>query len=292
MRCPFTKTKISTQTKPHQTQTQHTHRHILTMTISAQQLEKFNNLVASSIDDQSEFFLKSFIFALEENWKEVPQIATKFKKTLTEAGESGEQMNEATAASFLQANGRTRTALQRRDEIRDIDLDDNKQISFIEYLLLHYKGMILSEYYKRMEQTPTENLENFAIGVTGVGEKLLDELFTLPVGLDPALERAIEEFTATKKARETRLKDLEAKASQGGVKGIAAKNEIAQMASEDVTEMNRMEISLNSAKKRGAKQSGEVALAEKKKVEEEEQKKKLEDGRNAMKNRAALWESK
>ncbi|MNL86369.1 hypothetical protein D3C87_2150480 [compost metagenome] len=53
-----------------------------------------------------------------------------------------------------------------------------------------------------------------------------------------------------------------------------------------------MEISLNSAKKRGAKQSGEVALAEKKKVEEEEQKKKLEDGRNAMKNRAALWESK
>lgn len=262
------------------------------MTISASLLQKFNALVESSVDDQAEFFLKSFIFALEDNWKEVPELSTKFKKALQGAGESGDQMNEATAASFLQANGRTRTALQRRDEIRDIDLDDNKMISFIEYLLLHYKHMILSEYYKRMEQTPIEPLDNFGIGVVGVGEKLLDELFTLPVGLDPALERAIEEFTATKKAREARLKDLEEKANQGGVKGFAAKNEIAQMESEDKTEMNRMEISLNAAKKRGAKQSGEVALAEKKKLEEEAEKKRLEDGRAAMKNRAALWEGK
>jgi hypothetical protein len=254
--------------------------------------EKFNKLVASHVDEQAEFFLKSFIFALDDKWKEVPELAKKFTKMLQESGESSDQMNEATAANFLQHNGRTRTAIQRREEIRDIDLDDNKKISFIEYLLLHFKGMILDEYYKRKGETPTEDISNFAIGVTGVGDKLMDELFTLPVGLDPELERAIEEFTATKRAREDRLKGLESKAQQGGVKGIAAANEIKQMESEDSTEMNRMEISLNSAKKRGAKQSGAAALEEKKKREEEEEKKKLEEGRQKMKNIASRWESK
>ena len=34
---------------------------------------------------------------------------------------------------------RERTALQRKEEIKDIDLDFNDRICFIEYLLLHYK---------------------------------------------------------------------------------------------------------------------------------------------------------
>lgn len=253
-------------------------------------IEKFKDLVAESIDGQAEFFLKSFIFALEDNWKEVPQLSTKFKKALLESGSTKSEMDEALAAGFLQANGRTRTAIQRRDEIRDIDLDDNKMISFIEYLLLHFKGMVLSEYYKRHGETPKENLSNHAIGVTGVGEKLLEELFTLPVGLDPQLEKAIEEFTATKRARENKLKELSEKAKQGGVKGIAAQNEIAQMDSQDQTEMNRMELSLNASKKRSMKNSGEAVLNERKKQEEEEKKRKLEEGRTAMKNRAAMWE--
>ena len=49
---------------------------------------------------------------------------------------------------------------------------------------------------------------------------LLDELFTLPVGLDPELERAIEEFTAKKKQRESKMKDLNERAAAGGVKGL------------------------------------------------------------------------
>lgn len=85
-----------------------------------------------------------------------------------------------------------RTAQQRKDEIRDIDLDQNDRIAYIEYLLLHYKGMILTEYYKRTKENPPHTLENNCIGVTGVGNQLLDELFTLPIGLDPELVKAIE----------------------------------------------------------------------------------------------------
>jgi hypothetical protein len=46
------------------------------------------------------------------------------------------------AADFLQKHGKERTAIQRGQEIKDIDLDNNSRIAFIEYLLLHYKVII------------------------------------------------------------------------------------------------------------------------------------------------------
>ena len=40
---------------------------------------------------------------------------------------------------------------------------------------------------------------------------------------------AIEEFTAKKREKEHKVKDLEAKAAAGGVKGAAATNELSQL---------------------------------------------------------------
>jgi hypothetical protein len=226
--------------------------------------QKFKELCSQSIDDQMEFFLKSFIFALEDNWKDVVKLSKEYQKYIERGGEGKDDLNPVQAADFLQKNGLERTAQQRREEIRDIDLDKNDRISFIEYLLLHYKAMILAEYYKRTGEPIKEDLSRGGIGITGVGAKLLDELFTLPIGLDPELEKAIEEFTAQKKARENKIKELQVKASQGGVKGKAAENEIKQIEAEDTTNLNRLEITLNAAKKRAAKASGEVALKQKK----------------------------
>ena len=51
--------------------------------------------------------------------------------------------------------------------------------------------MILTEYYKRHNKKPDEDLSNDAVGVVNVGDKLLEELFTMPLGLDPALEKVL-----------------------------------------------------------------------------------------------------
>jgi len=236
--------------------------------------------------------LKSFIFALDEDWKVVVELSRKYRKYLLDSGMGDTELNPIQAADFLQKNGLERTALQRKEEVKDIDLDNNGLIAFIEYLLLHFKAMILEEYYKRTGDICKDDLSKGAIGVTGVGHKLLDELFTLPLGLDPALEKAIEEFTQQKKSRESKLRELEEKVAQGGVKGLASKNEIEQMEKQDMTEMNRIEITLNAAKKKSSKQSGEMALKEKKKTQEEEEKKKLDDGRNKIKGIASNWENK
>lgn len=255
-------------------------------------LNKFLDLVTKPADVQGEFFLKSFIFALGDNWKDIPRMATEYSKYLQQTGEGKPDLNAAQASDFLQKHGKTRTAIQRRDELKDIDLDKNDRICYIEYLLLAYKKMILEEYYKRTGEHCPHDLSNDGIGVTGVGAQLLDELFTMPEGLDPALAKAIEDFTASKRARESKMKDLEDTAAKGGVKGLTAKNELEQMKAADTTEMNRIEITLNAAKKRASKNSGEQALAEKKKAEEAEKQKKLQDGRNKLKNIAAAFEQK
>jgi len=72
----------------------------------------------------------------------------------------------------------------------------------------------------------------------------------LPTNLDPQLEKAIEEFTQKKREAEKKRVELENKAAQGGVKGLAAKNEIEQLDVADKTELNKVEITLNAAKKK------------------------------------------
>jgi hypothetical protein len=152
-------------------------------------------------------------------------MVTEYNRYLQQTGEGKADLNAAQASDFLQKHGKTRTAVERREELKDvrnsrtrnlrhseivayvfadtlfcpqIDLDKNDRICFIEYLLLAYKKMILEEYYKRTGEKCPHDLGNDAVGVTGVGAQLLDELFTLPEGLDPALAKAIEDFTASK----------------------------------------------------------------------------------------------
>lgn len=253
--------------------------------------ERFAELTASDIESQVEFFLKSFIFDLGDDWGQVNVLAKKFTEYLNEKAEKHD-LDAGQAADFLQRMGRTRTAMQRRSELADVDLDKNDKICFIEYLLLHYKIMILKAYFARHKMDPTVSMENDGVGLTGVGPFLLEELFTVPVGCDPAVLQAIEEFMAKQRQRNTLVKELQAKVAQGGVKGLAAKNELFQLDSQDKTEMNRVELTLSAAKRRSSKNSGEVALAKAQQQEEELRQQKQQESRNKLAARAAAFENK
>jgi hypothetical protein len=130
----------------------------------------------------------------------VIEIASAFKKYLGEKNETVD-LDPIQAADFLQRNGKTRTALQRKSELADVDLDKNGRVGLTEYLLLHFKCMVLSEYFKRHDTAPSVSLDNDAVGLVGVGDMLLEELFTIRLGVDPAVLAAIEEFMALKKAK-------------------------------------------------------------------------------------------
>ena len=198
-------------------------------------------------------------------------------------------LNPVQASSFLQKYGLTRTAAQRTRELKDIDLDHDNRISFLEYMLLHYKAMILQEYYKRIGGDPVEDLSDGAIGVVDVGDKLVDELYDIKKAIDPEVEKAIEDLTRKKQERDRRINELALKVQMGGVKGLAAQNELEQMKVEDPTAMNRIEITLNAAKRSAKKTSGEVALAAKKQREEQDSKQKSAESRARLAERAAMF---
>mmetsp|Transcript_47699 Transcript_47699/g.120085 ORF Transcript_47699/g.120085 Transcript_47699/m.120085 type:complete len:269 (+) Transcript_47699:56-862(+) len=257
--------------------------------VTPEQLAKFQALVDKDVDAQVEFFLKSFIFALGDDWKKVVELSKTYAKYLRDNAAGQKSLDATQAADFLQHNDATRTALERRKEVRDVDLNFDDYLDFIELALLLFKGMILTEYYKRVGEACPHDLSKGGVGVTGVGFELLDELFTMPTALSPELEKAIEEFAAQKRARSEKMRSLEEKAAGGGVRAMSAKNELAQMNAADVTEMNRLEITLNAAKRRAGKQSGEAALKEKKQQEEQQQKASREASRQRLAERAALF---
>ena len=269
--------------------------------------QRFNELAAKSIDDQLEFFLKSFIFALGDKWKNVVKLSTTFKDYLIEKLEKND-LDCVQAAEFLQHQGRTRTATQRRNELKDVDLNNDDRICFIEYLLLHYKVIILEQYFLRHDIKPTVSLANDGVGLLGVGEMLLEELLTHHA-IDGDLERLIAIFMRKKKIRDAKAKSLKEKSKLGGVRGLTAKTELRELENEDMTDMNRIELSLAAAQRRKAKGlpplplpklsgdleedlSSAAAAAElQKRVEEQEaqEKRKLQQSRNKLKQRAAMF---
>jgi len=253
--------------------------------------ERFAELTATDIDNQVDVFLKSFIFALGDEWSKIPVLAKQFSAYLKEKAEKHD-LDAGQAADFLQKMGRTRTAMERRNELKDVDLDGNDKICFIEYLLLHYKVMVLKEYFTRHKMEPTVSLENDGVGLIGVGEMLLEQLFTPPLGMDPDLEKAITEFTTSQRERNKLVKDLTNKAEQGGVKGLAAKNELFQLESQDKTETNRLELTLDAAKRKASKFSGAIALEKKQAAEQAAKDAAAAESRAKLAARAKAFENK
>ena len=256
-------------------------------------IQKFDKVLQEDTDSQCELFLKSFIFDLGDEWKKVVELSTSFKKFLLDAGDEND-CSCIQAAHFLQKNGKTRTGLQRKEELRDVDLNFDDRISFLEYLLLHYKPMVLKAYFSRRDKACPYDLSKGGVGITGVGNELLTELFTFPAGLPADLQRALDEFFATKRARAKRLEKLNKKATLPGVKGLTAKNEIAQIMAQSSTEMNRLEITLNAAKRRAMKKTGgetaSEALAKKQAAEEAKKVSDRKAARARLKAKAAMFD--
>jgi len=149
--------------------------------------------------------------------------------------------------------------------------------------------MVLEEYFKRTGEPHKFDLstDTTIIGVTGVGYQILDELFTIPSGLDPELERAIEELTAVKKTRENKMKDLAGQAANGGVKGGIASAQLSQMHQEENPELLKVEAKINSAMRKGGKQSGEQALKKKQEAEKKASDTKAKQSKDALRARIA-----
>jgi len=252
---------------------------------------RFKKLTESSIDEQCEFFSKRFVFSLGDDYKTVFSLCEKFKEACS--GQKSEALKQeldgGAAAVFLEKNGKHRTAIQRVQELADLDIDKNGRTSFIEYLLLHFKVMILKECFKRKDTEPDIDLSNDGVGLTGVGDMIIEELFSPPAGLDPDLEKMMAEFSLEHTKREQQIADLEAIVAQGGVKGMAAKNQLTALKAQDTSAMNALEAKIASAIKKAQKKTEEELAARQAAAKVAEEQKNLEL-KGGLKDKAAMFQ--
>ena len=214
--------------------------------------KKLHDLEKEPIEEQARFFQQRFVFSISPS--AVQDIKQKFIQAL-KSDDGKETMSPAAAAGFLQGLGLTRTALQRKAELNDVDIDGDGRTSFIEYLLLHFKIEILEEYFKRRNMEPDVSMENHGVGLTGVGDRLVEELFAIPVGLDPELESLMKQFSIEHKRREDEIAELRAVVEQGGVKGMAAKSKLDNVLNEDQSGMHMVEAKIATAIKKAHKKA-------------------------------------
>lgn len=125
---------------------------------------QFSAICATSIDAQTEYWLKSFVREFEGKINEVLELAEEFKAYLPDEADAGAatHIDAFQAHVFLERKGQTLSVLDLRAVMRNICADDNdvSRFSFIEYLAWSYQKTL-----KEVFMVKPGNLEGLLKGL-------------------------------------------------------------------------------------------------------------------------------
>merc|ERR1719411_582985 len=112
-------------------------------------LEHFGHVVSDlGYKDQLVFFLNAMWSEHGEGeakqCEEMYGWACKFEELGENAKNSKHDLDDFQAARFLEANGKTMTVIERRTQLREIDIDQNNRMGMLEWLVYHFKTDILT----------------------------------------------------------------------------------------------------------------------------------------------------
>jgi len=245
---------------------------------SDEYLPRLKEALKGSIDEQTKLFLRAFVFEFQGKFETVLDIAEEFK-TFTGGSPDG-QLDEQQAHLYLEKKGEATTVIDFRDKMRQIDLDFNKRVSILEYLLYKYRKTLKDLF----EAKPSAHLIKM-------------------------LEDAIEQYQAVfraKKEKEERIAELERTIAAGGKDAAKAKSELLNLKGQDKAKEGADEISALANKLKAkralanpeeemrrqqeeALKEEQARVAEEKRVKDAEEKRKADDSRKALKDRSKLW---
>jgi len=179
---------------------------------------------------QAIFFLNAMWKEHKDNAEEIWNIVHTMYELDLKNGEEGYSLDEFQSARLLEKFGKPMTVLERRACLKEIDVDTDNRMSFLEYAVWQYK-----------------------VGI--------DEMMSRPQGTNVELEKAEEAVQKVQeeiKSIESKKKKLQEKAKGTGVKAKSAQNELEQLLSKDQTELNRRILTAEAALRR-AQKSGNLA---------------------------------
>jgi len=196
-------------------------------------LEEFNKIQSRGYARQAVFFLNAFWMETGKDAEQIWRWCHKFQE-LDKAGASdGNSLDEFWGHKFLETAGEPLTVLKMREVLREIDINNDKRMCLLEYLLFFYKQTI-------------------------------KEMLSRPQDVNEDLERAQEALAQVQleiqKIEEQKAK-LEAIAEDNSrpVKANAAKNELEQLLKQDPTDLNRALVTAEAAVRRAQKRPADSA---------------------------------
>jgi len=134
----------------------------------SKELTQFKQVTAKTYEDQAKFFLNAFWREYREDAENIWKYAQKIIELDLEKGKKGSDLDEFSAHRFLEHMSETKRVIELRESLRSIDLDFNKRMALIEYLLFRYKQTI-KELLSR-PQGDSEELRQAEVNVKAAQE--------------------------------------------------------------------------------------------------------------------------
>lgn len=197
--------------------------------VSSEYKEKFAELNSKECLEQARVFLRAFINEFQGKFEEVLTLCGHFETKLAESGTQGNELEKAYLHQYLETYDTTLANVELVDALKKIDLNMNNKTSFLEYLLFRYHKTV-ADLLAPMDEHDEE----------------------LMAALNAAIA-AHRSSTAVYSDYEQKIKELEALIEQGGVKGMKAKHELAQLKERRWTVDNRAAIQSKVALKKTEK---------------------------------------
>jgi len=166
--------------------------------------DPFKEITSKCYADQCKWFLNGFWDEYQNDAEKIWGFAEKFSELDNENKKQGNCLDEFWSHKFLESLGETLTVIQLRDKLRTIDLDGDKHMSIIEYLIFRY-NKTCEEIVHAPQGVDKQQLEE--------AQRKVDESQAALTALLAKLEES-KAATAAAKAAEQEAKNREAAAKQ------------------------------------------------------------------------------
>jgi chromosome segregation ATPase len=249
--------------------------------------------------EQAKAFMNAYWNEFSDEAENIWGWTHQFAALDVDKGKEGCDLDEFNAHRFLEKLGETKTIRDLRQEFKDIDMDFNRRMAVLEYLLFRYKKTI-SDFVRRPQGDNTAEIQQAQRALDEAqasleSARIAQENATAEaqrsaqkaqesVAAEAELKQALAELHAQEDAYNRKKDDLQRKSddqSLGVVQRNKAKNELAQHLGEDPLPLRKAKLTTEAATKKAEKArilAEEAAvLAEQAKVAAEQRAVEMED---------------
>jgi flagellar biosynthesis GTPase FlhF len=229
---------------------------------------QFDQITTRTYAGQAKWFLNGFWKEHEKDAEAIWEMVNNAIKIDHRKGKEGNELDEFEAHRFLEGLGETLTVKDMRDKLREIDVDFNKRMALIEYLIFKYnKGVV--QVISAPQGGGGKNAARLeaAQKLVDAASIALDEMSRLLEAEKQALayqkiaeadavraeeesKAALAELTAQEMAFANAKADLKRKSeneSSGQVSRNRAKNELEQLLAKDPLPLTRAKLNQEAA---------------------------------------------